>query len=80
MNAQTFGLIIAGLMAITALGVARGTSRLLTDNREARRYKALVDEDRAQEIQLHAEVTDLRVQFETSDMDTELAKLLGGFR
>ena len=78
MNAQLFGLILGATMLVSAVIAWRAAWLFLTDNREARRYNALVDEDRAHEIATTNEVLDLTVQYEASDIDSTIAKILDG--
>lgn len=79
-NAQTFGLILGAMILTATVFGWRMALLLLTENREARRYKALVDQDRAREIELASEVADLEIGLAMSGLDDELAKLLDGER
>lgn len=76
MNAQLFGIIMAVLMLAAGLFAFFGGRALLTDGRERRRYKALVDQDRAQEIAFDNEVIELEVQTAMSGLDEEIHELL----
>lgn len=73
---QLFGLILGGL-ALAGLVFAYLTAEaLLRDNRESRRHKFFVDEERSQEIAFQAEVEDLEVQAAMSGLDDELDDFL----
>lgn len=74
-SAQIFGLALAGLILVSAVILAVAAALGLKEGREKRRYRALVDEDRAREIALNKERIDLEVQVFMSGLDEELEKL-----
>lgn len=77
-TAQIIGLGIAGLILWGSIYVFAASRLLLKDGRERRRYKALVDEDRARDARLATEMQELEVQVAMSELDDEYQKLTGG--
>lgn len=76
-TAQMVGIGIAAAILWGAVYVFAASRLLLADGRERRRYKALVDEDRARDARLAAEMQDLEVHAALSDLDDEYRKLTG---
>jgi hypothetical protein len=72
---QIFGLVLGALMLAGLVYAYYAASALLRDGRESRRYRALLDEERAREIALRAEVDDLEVRAAMSELDDEINDL-----
>jgi hypothetical protein len=73
---QVFGLTLAALMLTASYYAYRAATALLRDGRERRRYRALVDQNRAREVALAGEMANLEVGLALSDLDNELTELL----